>query len=144
MTPWVVSVLPCSNISTHILTKRMTGCPFCPLLQSESFQLTSSRRGWQSPPRRSFMITVISTHILTKRMTPTDEWKNIYHNISTHILTKRMTNQMFFHCWVFSISTHILTKRMTFFPRRPACDITISTHILTKRMTLCSSLASVK
>ena len=77
------------NISTHILTKRMTFvCQCCLSMQSISthiltkrmtvyqsneinayaFQLTSSRRGWQIPIK-TLHIWHISTHILTKRMT---------------------------------------------------------------------------
>ena len=56
------------NISTHILTKRMT---------FNGIQL--------------FRIRSISTHILTKRMTDKSHNRSLVFIISTHILTKRMT-----------------------------------------------------
>ena len=40
------------DISTHILTKRMTVQRLGVLLQTLSFQLTSSRRGWQVIPKK--------------------------------------------------------------------------------------------
>ena len=54
-------------ISTHSLTKRLT------MMQdieenTDVFQLTASRRGWQSP-QSTVWCWVISTHSLTKRLT---------------------------------------------------------------------------
>ena len=133
---------PCRSIhriSTHILTKRMTGSSFGFICQED-----------------------ISTHILTKRMTlrrilvhiswsyfnshPHEEDDSLIQNrewwiyISTHILTKRMTITLGPNCAGNGISTHILTKRMT--PRKDNARIIfhISTHILTKRMTLTASV----
>ena len=57
------------HISTHILTKRMTNIWEC-LCYTDTFQLTSSRRGWRKRYRRYQKYKKISTHILTKRMTP--------------------------------------------------------------------------
>ena len=57
------------DISTHILTKRMTICD-----------------------NDSDFGSDISTHILTKRMTNVDNEEGNEEDISTHILTKRMTN----------------------------------------------------
>ena len=56
------------DISTHILTKRMT-------------ELNEARKNYRS----------ISTHILTKRMTSSIRRERGRKEISTHILTKRMT-----------------------------------------------------
>ena len=56
------------NISTHILTKRMTWIRW-----------------------HKLKCFIISTHILTKRMTAHASEFPLYQNISTHILTKRMT-----------------------------------------------------
>ena len=82
--------LPILNISTHILTKRMT-----------------------EPDRLCFLCQIISTHILTKRMTSiATAWYHIFF-ISTHILTKRMTTASGMDGYAGDISTHILTKRMT-------------------------------
>ena len=78
------------DISTHILTKRMTGI---------------YAGGW--------LLFIISTHILTKRMTGTMSLLAQLRDISTHILTKRMTVNTTSRFARFGISTHILTKRMT-------------------------------
>ena len=56
-----------NKISTHILTKRMTGLQTVDST-AWKFQLTSSRRGWRMPDITGNVI-YISTHILTKRMT---------------------------------------------------------------------------
>ena len=77
-------------ISTHILTKRMTG--------------TVESAGTNK---------AISTHILTKRMTKDCISLFLSWNISTHILTKRMTKEIRMCTVITNISTHILTKRMT-------------------------------
>ena len=112
------------DISTHILTKRMT--PFKKIF-----------RHW----------TDISTHILTKRMTVLEVVASWEKGISTHILTKRMTFKQYFvysYClyfnshpheeddgylsdenYIYDISTHILTKRMTFCCNNCSCN-----HIL--------------
>ena len=79
-----------ADISTHILTKRMT-------ITAVFFQKT----------------TDISTHILTKRMTVFLIGRHTNEGISTHILTKRMTKGITVGSTVTIISTHILTKRMT-------------------------------
>ena len=129
------------NISTHILTKRMT-------------MLT----------REVAVAGDISTHILTKRMTAISTIVDDIRNISTHILTKRMTK--FLVClyslvifqltssrrgwpvgmWILSvhgsISTHILTKRMTKLYQECYYRVNISTHILTKRMTVMAAFQS--
>ena len=150
----------CSVISTHILTKRMTG-----RLQSK------------------YTTKNISTHILTKRMTFIHLCSPPYLSISTHILTKRMTasdnkcsllhslfqltssrrgwpsfrlhpvvwyhfnshpheeddKNIYIFCLQVDISTHILTKRMTNHHPLLQATLDISTHILTKRMTPASA-----
>ena len=69
MTESVVRTVYYGDISTHILTKRMT---------IKTVKIAKSRD--------------ISTHILTKRMTSGREDNNLGRKcISTHILTKRMT-----------------------------------------------------
>ena len=78
------------NISTHILTKRMTLRPTLPQF-TLVFQLTSSRRGWPSQFHKLHGMRHISTHILTKRMTHSPLLPEYGSCISTHILTKRMT-----------------------------------------------------
>ena len=83
-----------NSISTHILTKRMTG---------NVYQVN-----WTLS---------ISTHILTKRMTSLQFTNNVLPSISTHILTKRMTIYGCDRMEGIRISTHILTKRMT------CCDV---------------------
>ena len=101
-----------TNISTHILTRRMTQC-VKHFFTAQLFQLTSSRGGWRSTSLWTFSIREISTHILTRRMTTFSLSTLPKYIISTHILTRRMTanhtavdNQIY-------ISTHILTRRMT-------------------------------
>ena len=63
-----VSETGLQEISTHILTKRMTDTVYLP----------DEYMG-------------ISTHILTKRMTVAHQETLQFKDISTHILTKRMT-----------------------------------------------------
>ena len=144
-----------NNISTHILTRRMTISSF-KVLSSFIFQLTSSQGGWRilaapwmavnyfnSHPHKeddlqesaTFLQNVISTHILTRRMTTAGSNMDEAGNISTHILTRRMTFCKFKWLPVTNISTHILTRRMTFFHIHHKAQLVISTHILTRRMT---------
>ena len=152
----MIQIYSPENISTHILTKRMTV------------------RGIINAKRPN-----ISTHILTKRMTHNENLFAIVSSISTHILTKRMTSgrdnlkysprhfnshpheeddnvelkniweRMHFNSHPHEeddrkaslkdclecISTHILTKRMTLTQKHLKINRIISTHILTKRMT---------
>ena len=144
------------NISTHILTKRMT-VPHCSVRWfGTTFQLTSSRRGWpgRRPDRRSdryfnshpheeddtdrsdmSWIRQISTHILTKRMTHPSSIQQVpYIHFNSPPHEEDDAKQ---HCWTVecNISTHILTKRMTNCGKCTASVHGISTHILTKRMT---------
>ena len=84
-------------ISTHILTKRMTAS--CQSFGGmESFQLTSSRRGWRRVDWRPVDHINFNSH-------PHEEDDNVLlaillspNLISTHILTKRMTTSTYwFH-----------------------------------------------
>ena len=144
------------NISTHILTKRMTTRIF-QKNWNFLFQLTSSRRGWQIPTTEYWWLVDISTHILTKRMTAepcscecceefqlTSSRRGWLHEIGKTTLDVNFNSHPHEeddHSYLYyeedsPISTHILTKRMT--RRQEVIDyvINISTHILTKRMTL--------
>ena len=78
------------NISTHILTKRMTA--------------DGASSSWPF-------------HHFNSHPHEEDDWKLVLSihicSISTHILTKRMTAAIPVFVCLFAISTHILTKRMT-------------------------------
>ena len=78
-----------TNISTHILTKRMTG-GHSPRLQEH----------------------YISTHILTKRMTGADGSSECYEYFNSHPHEEDDYFNESVDCLLI-ISTHILTKRMT-------------------------------
>ena len=119
------------DISTHILTKRMT--KRCRKLfmqvwyfnshpheeddgeldeeepKKETFQLTSSRRGWHCDLVDRIAVNIISTHILTKRMTGTMSLLAQLRDISTHILTKRMTLSP--SAMLFSITFQLTSSR---------------------------------
>ena len=101
-----------SDISTHILTRRMT-------------ELNEARKNYGS----------ISTHILTKRMTIFNISKLCCAVISTHILTKRMT--VYHAFWIPRCIFQLTSSRRGWLlnPYYQALGINISTHILTKRMT---------
>ena len=62
-------------ISTHSLTKRLTMNSFGVIAMFMWFQLTASRRGWQSPACHKVCNFNISTHSLTKRLTRNCEWR---------------------------------------------------------------------
>ena len=135
---WIVWV-----ISTHILTKRMTTVVWL-TRHCHSFQLTSSRRGWQLIPVTLKNIQFISTHILTKRMTTGSTTTISAGSISTHILTKRMTGErvMKHNENIFQLTSSRRGWRVIQFT---LTHIHISTHILTKRMTANSAdIASLK
>ena len=77
-------------ISTHILTKRMTGTT-TDKIQNLSFQLTSSRRGWP-------LCSLVPLRVLLFQLTSSRRGWQLWlipnkttKTISTHILTKRMT-----------------------------------------------------
>ena len=121
------------------------------------FQLTASRRGWQSECSRRECAKDISTHSLTKRLTsfrryiawfvlfqltasrrgwlPGRNHLYLHFEISTHSLTKRLTeNRPEWSGW-WEISTHSLTKRLTIDRGKSHSFLVISTHSLTKRLT---------
>ena len=77
-----------------------------------TFQLTSSRRGWHFSDIRILCKNTISTHILTKRMTASAPIKvsRIYFNSHPHEEDDSIDAYI---PTVIYISTHILTKRMT-------------------------------
>ena len=123
------------HISTHILTRRMTiQTPLVALCST--FQLTSSRGGWQRKAVWKLLDRYFNSHPheeddpcrhrCSSRRThfnshPHEEddglLKTIEHikSISTHILTRRMTCFSEVLRWSCCISTHILTRRMTFY-----------------------------
>ena len=120
-------------ISTHILTKRMT-------ILSEAmqdglvFQLTSSRRGWLSHHRMISSGWDFNSH-------PHEE-DDLAKSSALYVLSyfnshpHEEDDYTSWHCTSdCCISTHILTKRMTDFLCWWNCHFVISTHILTKRMT---------
>ena len=144
------------DISTHILTKRMTRKTFH-LEEPKTFQLTSSRRGWQrgrevssenvhfnSHPHEEDDVVVTSfpsKHSVFQLTSSRRGWpvhrqecsKKSYFNSHPHEEDDRICNR---HCQVVNIiSTHILTKRMTAYRTDREGRKSISTHILTKRMT---------
>ena len=141
LTKRMTGIIPCRfsfpDISTHILTKRMTV-----LQRTEkfklSFQLTSSRRGW----RRCFIIIWCYEQKLFQLTSSRRGWPerpDLRHRTEPFQLTSSRRGwhkKTVFLCYKFFISTHILTKRMTFCGTDcRKCD-NISTHILTKRMTI--------
>ena len=100
-----------------------------------TFQLTSSRRGWHFSDIRILCKNTISTHILTKRMT-LPLLICLFHLF--HFNSHPHEEDDGISQWKFNginISTHILTKRMTTVSDIAICCDNISTHILTKRMT---------
>ena len=109
-------------ISTHILTKRMTTRLFS-VMTLNLFQLTSSRRGWQCVTLSESLIVYFNSHpheeddvIVEKRCV----WRR-YFNSHPHEeddLNSYGTKPRN------SISTHILTKRMTPATKMP-CTIAV-------------------
>ena len=102
------------NISTHILTKRMT---VHPLLSVQLRQYFNSH-----PHEEDDYVKTCNLRTLTHfNSHPHEEddlllaWNIHTQSISTHILTKRMTAFLLLLHMNMNISTHILTKRMTIF-----------------------------
>ena len=100
------------------------------------FQLTASRRGWQSECSRRECAKDISTHSLTKRLTSFRRyiaWFVLFQLTASRRGWLPGRNHLYLH---FEISTHSLTKRLT--ENRPEWSgwWEISTHSLTKRLTL--------
>ena len=99
------------------------------------FQLTASRRGWQSECSRRECAKDISTHSLTKRLTSFRRyiaWFVLFQLTASRRGWLPGRNHLYLH---FEISTHSLTKRLT--ENRPEWSgwWEISTHSLTKRLT---------
>ena len=100
------------------------------------FQLTASRRGWQSECSRRECAKDISTHSLTKRLTSFRRyiaWFVLFQLTASRRGWLPGRNHLYLH---FEISTHSLTKRLT--ENRPEWSgwWEISTHSLTKRLTV--------
>ena len=122
-----------NGISTHILTRRMTGGDYMADTAS-LFQLTSSRGGWHCYEQWIGCRAHFNSHpheeddVNPSLSTPVIR-------ISTHILTRRMTESNRCGMRRNDISTHILTRRMTKATPEDMIRVNISTHILTRRMT---------
>ena len=101
------------EISTHILTKRMTAPTIHSVSTQKYFNSHPHEEDDEAEVDENGEELSISTHILTKRMTLYSKRNVTSHSISTHILTKRMTGNQMFGIIMRTISTHILTKRMT-------------------------------
>ena len=154
MDRWTEILKKC--ISTHSLTKRLTANAIDEMGGIWEFQLTASRRGWQSSTQEKEIRYYFNSQ-------PHEEadgghrFKSPAESISTHSLTKRLTIKVFvIHTFLF-ISTHSLTKRLTvtqyrgytmntYFNSQPHEEADgaftdtdwidfISTHSLTKRLT---------
>ena len=126
-------------ISTHILTKRMTAlCRYWHNL--ETFQLTSSRRGWPVLPCTANLASVIFQLTSSRRGWPYQSNRHGEGLVFQLTSSRRGWRLSISFCTSSSpISTHILTKRMTI-PLPHSWDrCFISTHILTKRMTSSNS-----
>ena len=134
LTSKLAYVFRARNISTHSLTKRLTEMLLAGKLRIK-FQLTASRRGWQSRDCIFDCSVCISTHSLTKRLT-----------IVTIVLNVKPLFQLTAsrRGWRYScgtpdgakrISTHSLTKRLTGSMTKKDIEAIISTHSLTKRLT---------
>ena len=100
------------DLSTHILTRRMTTV-FCSCFSVKSFQLTSSQGGW-----RLMIMCIIGRWTFNSHPHKEDDilfiWSATFgYDLSTHILTRRMTLAFWNSFLISSLSTHILTRRMT-------------------------------
>ena len=121
------------EISTHILTKRMTNT-ISNRMHLMKFQLTSSRRGWRKAftlLRSTLLFQLTSSrrgwHLLKIRSLLQKYFNSHPHEEDDFVQSQKIHSNI--------ISTHILTKRMTFSPGIGCTWKLISTHILTKRMT---------
>ena len=121
------------KISTHILTKRMTRKLYWNS-PNFTFQLTSSRRGWQYDIVPHLEHQYFNSH---PHEEDDETGRNIFSRsqiISTHILTKRMTTWVIM-CEIVLEFQLTSSRRGWQFPMLNFPCIIISTHILTKRMT---------
>ena len=90
MTTVIFKIITEQRISTHILTRRMTNMKKH-LHQNRIFQLTSSQGGWLA---LVLWLLLVELFQLTSSQGGwrLPYWKEAeHHNISTHILTRRMT-----------------------------------------------------
>ena len=136
----------CSCISTHSLTKRLTG--FLKIfIKIRLFQLTASRRGWHRLLELRYCQKNISTHSLTKRLTSCDRIHFVFVNVFQLTASRRgwltasklcrrsiiyFNSQpheeadgagQFRECKAYRISTHSLTKRLTSYMLRAFNDV---------------------
>ena len=101
-----------TDISTHILTKRMTMVMFQLDVLYEYFNSHPHEEDDNKNKNNNKVKGYFNSH-------PHEEDDSFKHlwvvwvTISTHILTKRMTIFAWYVCYCICISTHILTKRMT-------------------------------
>ena len=145
-----------ANISTHILTRRMTAKKRYNVSRRHiSTHILTRRMTWRSPGRNGGMEYFNSHPHEEDDSTGVPSWTcqpyfnshpheeddvfrscgRLRYYISTHILTRRMTVGKAGRSYGQGISTHILTRRMTR-PRTHTHSLyRISTHILTRRMT---------
>ena len=132
---WSGSVEGVWNISTHILTKRMTYTSIFNILIEYYFNSHPHEEDDGILPFLRKTGEGISTHILTKRMTLRTARRYCVVSISTHILTKRMTvRSIRRRTWFLYFNSHPHEEDDTAPPLWRGVFI-ISTHILTKRMT---------
>ena len=123
-------------LSTHILTRRMTGNEY--LLYNQNLLSTHILTRRMTSRISSFAtFSILSTHILTRRMTLIHKRNGCYHGLSTHILTRRMT--------ITDLSFHRTNSSFNSHPHKEDDGSTmcfskplerLSTHILTRRMTM--------
>ena len=134
MTTSLVSYGGSGNISTHILTKRMTRFSQLWWVIHRVFQLTSSRRGWRVLCHYWHNLEIFQL-TSSRRGWPMRFCvilKKRYFNSHPHEEDDRLQESPRL---AQIISTHILTKRMTYRTGSLGHYSVISTHILTKRMT---------
>ena len=125
----------CHNISTHILTRRMT-MEDAEEIPWKTFQLTSSQGGWQEINIIALRAVIISTHILTRRMTRPPVWLYLplkYFNSHPHKEDDGAKSSTFTLFLIFQFTSSQGGWLEQFDPR--IAKSYISTHILTRRMT---------
>ncbi len=108
--------------------------PYLPSF-SDSFQLTTSRRGRRIQDFPLVRIHGLSTHDLTQRSTTLMPAIRDITSLSTHDLTQRSTKMPHFSISGGFLSTHDLTQRSTRLPAGTVCACGLSTHDLTQRST---------
>ena len=125
----------CKDISTHILTKRMTS--YFPSTSTSLIYFNSHPHEEDDLPLRPLYHTFyISTHILTKRMTIrplNDTIPVLYFNSHPHEEDDRFTAPFMAPSKYFNSHPHEEDDRVY---KTDPIRSSISTHILTKRMTV--------